>query len=52
MATGLLLQPEIVIAWIRSDPADTLYTAVADFFEDPDNDLYPALSTISYGIAY
>lgn len=52
MATGLLLQPEFVIAWIRNDPDDPLLAGVSQFFENPANDIYPALSAISYGVVY
>lgn len=52
MATGLLLQPELVIAWISNDPADGLRSSVQSLFTNPGNDIYPALSAISYGIAY
>ena len=51
MATGLLIQPELVIAWIRNDPDDPLWASVKDFFENPDNAVYPALSAVSFGIA-
>ncbi len=49
MPQGFLLQPEVLIAYIKKKTNDPLYVATNDFFRDEDNDYYPVTSTISYG---
>ena len=50
MASGILLQPEFVIAKIRQDPDDPLLATLNDFLAETDSDYYPCLSAMSYGL--
>ena len=50
MASGILLQPEFVIAQVRQDPDDPLLATLNDFLTETDTDYYPCLSAMSYGL--
>lgn len=53
MARGLLLQPELVMTWIKKDQDDSRFIGLKNFIERPeDPGDFVALSSISYGITY
>lgn len=51
MATGVLLQPEFVIAYLKKNPQDPRFTAINEFFDAAHGDFYPTISSIAYGLA-
>lgn len=52
MQQGYLLQPELVVAWIRNDQSHPLLARIKDYFEQAQDTIFPALSSMSYARVY
>jgi len=50
MATGILLQPEFIISYLKSVADDPRLEVLRDLFDSSGGDYYPTMSVIGYGL--
>ena len=50
MATGILLQPEFIVSYLKRNDNDPRFQAIENFFDSSSGNYYPTMSVVGYGL--